>query len=896
MTDRERERLREAHENQQPWYRWGPYLAERQWGTVREDYSADGNAWAFFPHDNARSHAYRWGEDGLLGISDDQGLLCFSLALWNEADPILKERLFGLTNEQGNHGEDVKEYYYYLDNTPTHSYMKALYKYPQRAFPYTELVNENGRRGQHEPEYELIDTGVFADNRYFDVMIEYAKIDPTDILIRVSATNRGPEAAPLHILPTLCFRNTWAWGRDDYHPMLNIHEDAPPNVSLMRAGHHKLGEYWLSCENKPPLLFTENESNAQRLWDAPNRSPFVKDGINDTVVNHASGKVNPDNVGTRAAAHYMLFIQPGETQCVQLRLASGWRDNPFADTRQIFEARQRETDDFYRAFSAAQHEDAARVQRQALAGLLWSKQFYNYDVDLWLQGDPACPPPPRRQRNSGWRHLSNADIILMPDTWEYPWYAAWDLAFQCIAMSLVDSDFAKKQLLLMLHERYMHPNGQLPANEWNFSDVNPPVHAWAAWKIYQQEKQATGQGDLAFLERVFQKLLFTFTWWINRRDREENSIFEGGFLGLDNIGLFDRDQSLPNGALLEESDATAWVAMFCLNLNAIALELARQNPVYEAISGKLLDHFMFIADALNNGAGSGLGLWDEEDGFFYDRISLPDGTKRPLKARSLVGFIPLLAVGLFDTEQADAAIRERLEWFMQNRPYVPRLRETWHDLHTSEERRELAYSMLAITRGPRLRRLLSRMLDQQEFLSPYGIRSLSKHYEAHPYVFQQAGATLNLQYMPAEAQSRAFGGNSNWRGPIWFPINYLVIDALREYYRFYGDSFQIACPTGSSQQMTLGQVADELALRLTRIFLRDQQGQRPVFGQQPIFQNDPHWRDYLLFFEYFNGDTGAGLGASHQTGWTAVIANLLEQVSLSRASELEMIGAANPAR
>ena len=891
MTDRERERLREAHENSQQWYRWGPYLAERQWSTVREDYSADGNAWASFPHDQARSRTYRWGEDGLLGMSDDQGLLCFALALWNGNDPILKERLFGLTNAEGNHGEDVKEAYYFLDNTPTHSYMKALYKYPQRAFPYGELVAENQRRGKEESEYELIDTGIFAENRYFDVTIEYAKIDANDILVRINATNRGPEAAPLHILPTLWFRNTWSWDNDDYRPELQIQENPPHNTSMVRITHHKLGEYWLACEGAPRLLFTENETNAQRLWGAENRTPFVKDGINDTIVNHAEGRINPENKGTKAAAHYEMVIAPGATSTIQLRLSAGWRDNPFADAWQLFSARQQEADEFYRAFGASQTEDSALVQRQALAGLLWSKQFYSYDVDRWLQGDPAGPQPPARERNSHWRHLSNADIILMPDTWEYPWYAAWDLAFHCIAMSLVDSEFAKEQLLLMLHERYMHPNGQLPAYEWAFSDVNPPVHAWAAWKIYQQEKATTGYGDRAFLERVFQKLMLNFTWWVNRKDQEENNIFEGGFLGMDNIGLFDRNMRLPNGALLEQSDGTAWMAMFCLNLNSIAMELAQTNSAYEEISNKLLDHFMYIADAINTGAGNGPGLWDEEDGFFYDRVCLPDGTKYPLKARSLVGFIPLLAMCLFDTHETDQLLAKRLEWFVQNRPYVPRLRSTWQDLRTQEERREYAYSMLALVRGPRLRSLLNRLLDPQEFLSPYGIRSLSKQYEEHPYALTARGITLSLQYTPAESNTEAFGGNSNWRGPIWFPINYLLIDALREYHRFYGDSFQVACPTGSGQQMTLGQVADELTRRLASIFLRNEQGQRPVFGPIATLQNDPCWRDAILFYEYFNGDNGAGIGANHQTGWTAVIANLLEQTRVNTVSEKQPVGA-----
>ena len=885
MSDTERNRLQEAHENKQPWYRWGPYLSERQWGTVREDYSPDGTAWDFLTHDQARSHAYRWGEDGLLGISDDQGLLCFALALWNEADPILKERLFGLTNSEGNHGEDVKEYYFFLDNTPTHSYMKALYKYPQRAFPYTDLVATNRNRSRQQPEYELIDTGIFAEDRYFDVTMEYAKVDPLDMLIRVSATNRGPEAAPLHLLPTLWFRNTWAWGYDDRRPVLAaVETEVGPTVEaqdarLVHAQHPELGDYWLACEGAPDLLFTENESNAQRLWGIQNRTPFVKDGIHETVVNKAEGKVNPQGTGTKVAAHYRLVIAPGTTQTVMLRLAANRPQAPFDGAAELFTTRIEEANDFYQSVCAVQAEDARAVQRQALAGLLWSKQFYSYDVDKWLRGDPAGPPPPpQRDRNRGWRHLSNNDIIIMPDTWEYPWYAAWDLAFHCVAMALIDSAFAKNQLLLLLHEWYMHPNGQLPAYEWAFSDVNPPVHAWAAWHIYKREKESTGKGDSFFLERVFQKLMLNFTWWVNRKDQEENNIFEGGFLGLDNIGVFDRNTTLPDGMVLEQSDGTAWMGMFGVTMLAMALELARSNPVYEDMATKLFDHFLYIADAIYGRGETGRGLWNDEDGFFYDKLSLPDGQQFPLKVRSLVGLIPLLAVETAEIALVEDFLNERMRWFAENRPYVRRLVARWQDAQKDQQK---DYAMLSIVRGADLEHLLTRMLDPQEFLSDYGIRSISKYHEAHPYVLDTQYGNYSVNYEPGESTTGAFGGNSNWRGPIWFPINFLLVEALQKYHQFYGDDFLVEYPTGSGTKLTLGQVAEELARRLTNIFLRDEQGRRAVFGTNMTFQNDPHWRDDIPFHEYFHGDSGRGVGASHQTGWTAVVANLLLQTHTS---------------
>jgi hypothetical protein len=875
MTDVELNRLQEAHENRQPWYRWGPYLSERQWGTVREDYSPGGAAWDFLPHDQARSHTYRWGEDGLMGISDDQQQLCFALALWNEADPILKERLFGLTNSEGNHGEDVKEYYFFLDSTPTHSYMKALYKYPQRAFPYTDIAATNRNRSRQEFEYELMDTGIFAENRYFDITMEYAKIAPLDILIRISATNRGPEAATLHLLPTLWFRNTWDWGYDDKQPQLTaVEQTGKNNARLVHAQHHELGEYWLACQGTPELLFTNNESNAQRLWGVESRTPFVKDGIHEAVVNGAHDKVNPEGTGTKTAAHYNVTIEPGATHVVTLRLSPSRHNNPFSGTDELFNSRIEEANQFYQQIGKAETEDERAVQRQALAGLLWSKQFYYYDVDKWLRGDPAGPQPPERDRNKGWRHLSNKDIILMPDTWEYPWYAAWDLAFHCIAMALIDTKFAKDQLLLMLHERYMHPNGQLPAYEWAFSDVNPPVHAWVAWRIYTQEKETTGNGDTAFLESIFQKLMLNFTWWVNRKDAEENNVFEGGFLGLDNIGVFDRNMPLPENAVLEQADGTAWMGMFAAVMLAISMELAQTNPVYEAMSSKLLDHYLYIADAIYGGGESGLGLWDEEDGFFYDKLRVPDGRQMPLKVRSLVGLLPLLAMETFPTEQAEAFINARMRWFAENRPYVPRLIARWQDVRQKGERKERV--LLAMLRGSDLQNILKRMLDSEEFLSDYGIRAISRYHAAHPYELKTRYGNFMVNYEPAESTTGAFGGNSNWRGPIWFPINFLLVEALQKYHRFYGDDLLIEVPTGSGNKMTLGQAADELSRRLIRIFLRDEQGRRPVFGGNMTFQNDEHWRNYILFHEYFHGDNGAGVGASHQTGWTAVVASLIQ--------------------
>ncbi len=883
MTDSEQNRLQETHENTKPWYCWGPYLSERQWGTVREDYSSNGDAWDYFPHDHARSRVYRWGEDGLLGICDDQGQMCFALALWNEADPILKERLFGLTNSEGNHGEDVKEYYFFLDNTPTHSYMKALYKYPQRAFPYTDLVATNHNRSREEPEYELIDTGIFVENRYFDVTVEYAKANPLDILIRFTVTNRGPEAAPLHLLPTLWFRNTWVWGYDDRRPVLTTVMDEPGQIAteqdarVIHAQHHDLGDYWLMCEGTPELLFTENESNAERLWSVQNSTPYVKDGIHETIVKGAQGKVNPQGIGTKVAAHYSLHIEAGETQTVLLRLSANRQEMPFTNAGELFNIRIKEADAFYDAMCDAQSDTAQAVQRQAFAGLLWSKQFYTYDVEKWLRGDPAEPmPPPQRNRNIGWRHLNGADIIIMPDTWEYPWFAAWDLAFHCITMGLIDMDFAKQQVLLLLHEWYMYPNGQLPAYEWAFSDVNPPVHAWSAWHLYKRDKSITGKGDIDFLESVFHRLLINFTWWVNRKDAEDNNIFEGGFLGLDNVGVFDRNMTLPDGMVLEQTDGTAWMGLYCLTMLRMAMELATVNHVYVDMATKFFEHFMYIAEAINGTATDDGGLWNEEDQFFYDRISTPGGGKLPLKLRTLVGFIPLLAVETFERELLAKVpeINERLQWFVENRPYLPRLIASWQDVKGVQGQ---SLYMLALVRGSRLKSVLKWLLDPQEFLSDYGIRSLSKHYTAQPYELHTQYGDFTVKYDPAESSTGAFGGNSNWRGPVWFPINYLLVEALEKYHQFYGDELQVEDPTGSGTNLNLEQVAIELSRRLTSIFLRDEQGQRPIFGTNMTFQNDPYWRDHILFYEYFHGDNGRGVGASHQTGWTALVANFFER-------------------
>jgi hypothetical protein len=841
---------------------------------VREDYSRDGAPWAYFPHDQARSRAYRWGEDGLLGICDNHGRLCLAPALWNERDPFLKERLFGLAGPEGNHGEDVKEYFFLLDNTPTHSYMKALYKYPQQRFPYERLIEENRRRGRTAPEFELLDTGVFADDRYFDVMVEYAKVGPEDVLARITATNRGPEPAPLHVLPTLWFRNTWSWGWDAVRPRLRA------VGGLVQASHPTLREYWFACSGAPPLLFTENESNARRLWNVANRTAFVKDGIDAAVVGGEMHATNPEGVGTKAAGHYRFVLAPGAAETVLMRLSSLRHDLPFDGAEAVFARRRAEADAFYAPLGgrieAPMSDDARAVQRQAFAGLLWSKQFYAYDIAVWLDGDPAYPPPPEERksgRNHDWRHLNNADVISMPDAWEYPWYAAWDLAFHCVPLALVDPDFAKRQILLILREWYMHPNGQLPAYEWTFSDVNPPVHAWAAWRVYKIEKRMTGTADRVFLERAFHKLLLNFTWWVNRKDPDGRNVFQGGFLGLDNIGVFDRSTMLQGGRL-DQSDGTAWVGMFCLNMLAIALELARADIAYEDVATKFFEHFLYIAGALNNIGGEGIALWDDEDEFFYDVLHTDAGSLR-LKVRSLVGLIPLLAVETIEPDLLDALpnFRRRMEWFLTYRRELASLVSRWHVPGAGDRR------LLALARGHRMKRLLRRMLDPNEFLGDYGIRALSREHLAHPYVLTIDGVDHVVRYDPGESTTGLFGGNSNWRGPIWFPINYLLIEALQKFHHYYGDDFLVEHPTGSGHKRTLWDIADDLSQRLIAIFLRDGNGRRPAYGGNETLQHDPHWRDYLLFHEYFHGDTGQGLGAEHQTGWTALVAKLLEQTS-----------------
>jgi hypothetical protein len=878
MTAEDR-RLAETQARTAHWRRWGPYLSERQWGTVREDYSPHGTAWDSFPHDHARSRAYRWGEDGLLGVSDNHQRLCFALALWNEKDPILKERLFGLTGSEGNHGEDVKDYYFYLDSTPTHSYMKGLYKYPQAAFPYAWLVEENRRRGRRDSEFELVDTGIFEEDRYFDVVAEYAKATPDDLLIRITVTNRGPDPAPLHLLPTLWCRNTWAWEAGATRPRLRV---SPPSsgASCVLVEHPDLdGAYRLYADGAPEWLFTENDTNRYRLYGVENERPFVKDAFHEAVVRGESAAVNPVQEGTKAAAHYRLLLRAGESTVVRLRLTNReLRDAPFGKRFDTLVAQRRaEADEFYAQVIPAKLSDDARgVMRQALAGMLWSKQWYHYDVRRWLEGDPAQPaPPPERQdgRNREWSHLYNDDVVSMPDKWEYPWYAAWDLAFHTIALALVDAEFAKGQLNLFLREWYMHPNGQIPAYEWAFGDVNPPVHAWAAWRVYKIDKKRTGRADRQFLEGVFHKLLLNFTWWVNRKDAEGMNVFQGGFLGLDNIGVFDRSASLPTGGHIEQSDGTSWMGMFSLNMLAIALELARDNPAYEGVASKFFEHFVQIAHAMDKRACSELSLWDDEDGFFYDALHLPGGEHRYMKVRSLVGLIPLLAVETLEPDVVAKlpGFKRRMEWFIRNRPEFREHLEAMAQSGGGERR------LLSIVTREQLPRVLRLMLDEQEFLSPYGIRAVSQHHRDHPYVLPVDGREYRVDYEPAESSTGLFGGNSNWRGPVWFPINYLLIEALQKFDHFYGPDLQVEYPTGSGSRATLWDVATELSRRLTRIFLRGPDGRRPVHGGVRAFQEDPHWRDLIWFYEYFHGDNGAGIGASHQTGWTGLVAKLLQQ-------------------
>jgi Glycosyl hydrolase family 63 C-terminal domain len=869
-------RLSESGTRKKHWKRWGPYLSERAWGTVREDYSPNGDAWDYLPHDHARSQAYRWNEDGLAGISDRRQTICFAFGLWNERDPILKERLFGLTGKQGNHGEDVKEYYFYLDSTPTHSYMKYLYKYPQAEFPYNWLVEENHRRDKRQPEFELLDTGVFNDNRYFDVFVEYAKADIEDILIKITVTNRGLEPANLHLLPTVWFRNTWSWG-GSARPELHQAGLAPDPV--IELNHGQPGNRWLYCEGSPELLFTENETNTSRLFGVENRSPYVKDGINDYIVHHDKVAVNPRPTGTKAAAHYKLTIGAGETVVVRLRLAdSDFKgNNAFSSFDDTFASRQREADEFYATVIPQElPADAQNVMRQGFAGMLWSKQFYHYVIRDWLKGDPGNPPPPAERlhgRNHEWSHLYNADVISMPDKWEYPWYAVWDLAFHCVPLALVDSDFAKEQLILMLREWYMHPNGKIPAYEWSFDNVNPPVHAWAAWRVYKIEKKRRGKGDREFLERIFHKLLLNFTWWVNRKDTEGMNIFQGGFLGLDNIGVFDRSSPLPTGGYIEQSDGTSWMAMYTLNLLAIALELALEDPSYEDVASKFWEHFIYIADAMGHRGPDELGLWNEEDGFFYDVLKLPDGRHFPMKIRSMVGLIPLFAVETLEPEVLDKFpdFKRRLEWFIDNRPDLAVNVACMRTAGVGERR------LLSIADQGKLRSILKFMLDEREFLSPCGIRALSQFHRDHPYILNVNGMENRVDYEPAESSTGFFGGNSNWRGPIWFPVNYLLVESLQKFYHYFGDDFKVEFPTGSGKMMNLWEVAGELSRRLASIFLRDENGRRPVFGKLEKFQTDPHWRDLVLFHEYFHGDSGAGVGASHQTGWTGVVTKLMQQ-------------------
>ena len=870
-------RLQEARTAKIPWRKWGPYLSERQWGTVREDYSQDGNAWNYFSHDQARSRAYHWGEDGLAGISDEKQLLCFSVGLWNGKDPILKERLFGLTNSESNHGEDVKEYYFYLDSTPTHSYMKYLYKYPQDAFPYADLVATSGRRNRNEMEYELLDTGVFNGDRYFDVFVEYAKQAPEDILIQISASNRGPERATLQVLPTLWFRNTWTWWPGAQKPS-SKQISGKSGSQVIAASHSELGERYLCCEGDVPLLFTENETNNERIFGTPSTSPYVKDGINNYVVSGRQNAVNSKHQGTKAAAHYRFDIDPGNTATIRLRLsdkAPTAIGDAFKDFAEIMQSRRREANEFYQAITPPSvKEDEARVMRQALAGMLWSKQYFGFDLDKWLgeHGVDPMNPNSKQTRNVEWFHMVNEHVISMPDKWEYPWYAAWDLAFHTIALSTVDVDFAKEQLDLMLQEYFLHPTGQIPAYEWNFSDVNPPVHAWATIFLYRTEQALRGEGDLEFLKRSFAKLMLNFSWWVNRKDRFGKNVFEGGFLGLDNIGVFDRSAPLPTGGHLEQADGTAWVSLFCQNMFEISVELAAHDSYFEDMAMKFADHFALIANAMNR-VGTD-GMWDEEDGFYYDVLRLPDGRATRLKVRSMVGLLPLCATSVIEPWQRERVPRV-MTLFRDRLQRMPQLLKGIHPTgpgHLGYGGRGIA----ALVNPERLRRILSRMLDEKEFFSAYGIRALSRYHAEHPYVFNVNGHEYRVNYLPAESDTGMFGGNSNWRGPIWMPVNALLIRALLSYYGYYGDSFKIECPTGSGKQMNLFEVAREISNRLTRIFLVDKSGRRPVYGGTEKFQTDPYWKDYVLFYEYFHGDNGAGLGASHQTGWTGTVAKLIE--------------------
>jgi hypothetical protein len=895
MMTAEHERLDEARTQGVPWKKWGPYLSERQWGTVREDYSEGGDAWNYFTHDQARSRAYRWGEDGLAGISDDKQRLCFALSLWNGQDPILKERLFGLTNSESNHGEDVKEYYFYLDSTPTHSYMKYLYKYPQRAYPYSDLVETSRRRGRNEMEYELLDTGVFNENRYFDVFVEYAKDTPEDILIQVSVYNRGPAPAELRVLPTLWFRNLWSWQGNVERP--NLRDISKAAGSVVVAVDRKLGECYLYCDGNPTLLFTENDTNTQRIFGVENHSPYVKDSINSYIVHGLKDAVNPENRGTKVAADYRLTVKPGDVQVIRLRLSEvapgvpgDGKDGDVFGKRfeKVMQTRRGESDEFYstvipRSLTA----DEALVMRQSLAGMMWSKQFFHYDVHKWLEergSDVFKRDRKPAPRNDLWHHMYNGDIISMPDKWEYPWYAAWDLAFHVLALTLVDPDFGKEQLCLMLSDRYMHANGQIPAYEWNFSDVNPPVHAWATVFTYRLEKMRRGEGDVVWLKRCFQKLLLNHSWWVNRKDRTGRNVFEGGFLGLDNIGVFDRSAPLPTGGCLEQADGTAWMALFTQNMLEISVQLALEDPEYVDMCLKFLEHFLWIGSSMANCGHT--GMWDEEDGFFYDVLRWPDGRAERLKVRSMVGLLPFCAVTIFEgkvlTKHPES--RERMNRFLSARP---ELLGSIQDVTKSGVGGRL---MAAILDEKKLRRVLAKMLDENEFLSEFGIRALSRFHAEHPYVFHTNGQEFGVGYLPGESDSGMFGGNSNWRGPIWMPVNGLIVRALLQYYLYYGDDFKVECPTGSGHMMTLYQIAEEISRRLASIFVKGKDGRRPVYGGTQKFQEDPHWRDLVLFYEYFHGDNGAGLGASHQTGWTGIVARMMHLFATTTPEQALQLG------
>ena len=879
MATAEQRRLEEARDQNVLWRKWGPYLSERQWGTVREDYSQTGNAWDYFPHDQARSRAYRWGEDGLAGLSDERQLLCFALALWNGSDPILKERLFGMTNSEGNHGEDVKEYYFYLDSTPTHSYMKYLFKYPRRSYPYDDLVRTNRQRNRLDFEYELLDTGVFDDDRYFDVFVEYAKGTPEDMLIRLSVFNRSAEPATLQVLPTLWFRNTWSWSKTPSpKPSLRrLHE------RTIAAFHRELGERYFYCDRVVPLLFTENETNSERVFNVPNASSYVKDGINNYIVHGQREAVNPAQTGTKAAAYYEIAIPAGGIHVVDLRLTDRLWSSPTdafgPEFDGVLTSRLREADEFYAdVIPARLSADSRMVVRQAFAGMLWTKQFYNYPVHKWMEAEILPPDCQHRvaTRNKDWFFLESADILSMPDKWEYPWFAAWDLAFHCMILARVDIDFAKTQLRLMTNQVYLHPNGQIPAYEWNFSDVNPPVHCKATWQIYLMDKFLHGKGDRAFLEIMFHKLLMNFTWWVNRKDELGNNVFEGGFLELDNIGVFDRSAPLPTGGMLEQADGTSWMAMFCLDMLTIAVELALENPIYEGLACKFFEHFVYIAGAMDRIGIHDDELWDEEDGFYYDVLRLPSGESMRIKVRSMVGLIPLFAVAVFSSDVLARLprVKKRVVHFAQLNA------DLMTQICNPAELGVAGRILMSPVNRQKLTRILQRVLDPTEFLSPYGIRALSRHHKDHPYAFSADGHVYRVDYEPAESSTGLFGGNSNWRGPIWFPVNLLLIQSLRKMYSYYGDEFIIECPTGSGHRMNLWEVATEIIRRLGDIFLRDAEGRRPVYGLTEKFQSDPNWRDLILFYEYFHGDNGAGIGASHQTGWTGLVAWLLMSVEV----------------